>query len=51
MRKLLAAEFQYSSVMDHMHIKKIQSHFDFSLDSEGILFKTVRDHDKRLKIW
>ena len=32
-----------------MYNKKILSHFGFTLDSQGILFKTVDEHNKMYK--
>ena len=46
MEKLQAADPQYKVITDNIHDRKIQSYLIFSLDSQGIPFKTVKDHDK-----
>ena len=37
---------QYKPIIDHMHNKNINSYFGLTLDSQGILCKTVKGHDK-----
>ena len=46
-RRLQMKEPKYNSVIDYMHNPKIKTHLGFTIDSQGILCETVKNHDKK----
>ena len=45
-RKWMSHINQSSNPDNYMNDKDIKSHFDFTMNSQGILFKTMKNHDK-----
>ena len=46
MKKLQAVDPQCKPVIEFMNSKGLKEHNQSVIDSQGILHKTVRDHDK-----